>query len=247
MTLYVASFFATLFFSALFATGGMGSSVVLIPILGFLGVDFNLAKAVGLFINTMTTSTASFLNWRRQLLDFSTITPFIIASVCCAPMGTYCASIWNVHYVKLFFVMFLFFSAARMFFRGRPAHEESVKCKWVMFPLGLGVGFLAGLLGIGGGALIIPTLFAMGFSPRQIAINASFMIPFSTMSAFLSYAGVITIDWKLIGVTTIGGMSGGFIGNRIMHAKLQDADIKNVLCLVLCLVGIKMLYDILAV
>jgi len=247
MTLYVASFFVTLFFSALFATGGMGSSVVLIPILGFLGVDFNLAKAVGLFINTMTTSTASFLNWRRQLLDFSTITPFVIASVCCAPIGTYCASIWDVHYVKLFFVIFLFFSAARMFFRRRPAHEEGVKCKWAMFPLGLGVGFLAGLLGIGGGALIIPTLFAMGFSPRQIAINASFMIPFSTMSAFLSYAGLITIDWTLLGVTTIGGMSGGFIGNRIMHAKLQNADIKNVLCLVLCLVGFKMLYDILAV
>lgn len=247
MTLYVASFFATLFFSALFATGGMGSSIVLIPILGFLGVDFNLAKAVGLFINTMTTSTASFLNWRRQLLDFSTITPFIIASVCCAPIGTYCASIWDVHYVKLFFVMFLFFSAARMFFRRRPAHEESVKCKWAMFPLGLGVGFLAGLLGIGGGALIIPTLFAMGFSPKQIAINASFMIPFSTMSAFLSYAGLITIDWTLLGVTTIGGMLGGFAGNRIMHAKLKNADIKNVLCLVLCLVALKMLYDILAV
>lgn len=63
----------------------------------------------------------------------------------------------------------------------------------------------------------------------------------------LSYAGLITIDWTLLGVTTIGGMSGGFIGNRIMHAKLQNADIKNVLCLVLCLVGFKMLYDILAV
>jgi uncharacterized membrane protein YfcA len=247
MTLYVASFFATLFFSALFATGGMGSSVVLIPILAFLGVDFNLAKAVGLFINSITTSTASFLNWRRQLLDFSTITPFIIASVSCAPIGTYCASIWDVHYIKLFFVIFLFFSSAMMFFRGRPAHEECVKCKWAMFPLGLGVGFLAGLLGIGGGALIIPTLFAMGFSSRQIAINASFMIPFSTMSAFLSYAGLITIDWTLIGVTTIGGISGGFVGNRIMHAKLRNADIKNVLCLVLCLVGLKMLYDILAV
>lgn len=109
MTFYLASFLATLFFSALFATGGMGSSIVLIPILGFLGVDFNMAKAVGLFINTMTTSTASFLNWRRQLLDFSSIMPFLVASVCCAPLGTYCATIWNVDYIKLFFVIFCFF------------------------------------------------------------------------------------------------------------------------------------------
>ena len=48
-------------------------------------------------------------------------------------------------------------------------------------------------------------------------------------------------------MTTIGGMLGGFVGNRIMHAKLKNADIKNVLCLVLCLVGLKMLYDIVAV
>jgi len=244
MSIYLASFLATLFFSTLFATGVMGSSIVLIPVLGFLGFDFNLAKAAGLFVNTVTTSTASVLNWRRRDLDARLLIPFVLPSIMAAPAGVWCAQIWNVSRIKLAFAVFLFLVAALMLARGR-GHAPKIECgRWCLVPLGLAVGFLAGLLGIGGGALIIPFLLAMRFSSREIAVSLSFMIPFSTFSAFMSYAGFIDIDWRLIGVTTLGAIIGGFTGNRIMHARTGETHVRLVLALALCLVALKMLYDL---
>lgn len=246
MSLYLASFLATVFFSTLFATGGMGSSIVLIPILTFLGIDFNLAKATGLFVNTVTTSTASFMNWRRQKLDFRLLVPFVLCSVLSAPAGAYCAQIWDVDRIKLAFAVFLLLVAAMMFTR-TDTLTTKIRCgRLCLIPLGLCVGFLAGLLGIGGGALIVPALFAMRFPSREIAVNLSFMIPFSTFSAFLSYAGFIAIDWTLIAVTTAGALIGGIAGNRIMHGRLQDRQIKMILALALCLVALKLLSDLMA-
>ncbi|DAB36657.1 MAG TPA: permease, partial [Sulfurospirillum cavolei] len=43
---YVFYFGITLAVSTLFSIGGVGSSVALIPILSFLGVGFDIAKAV---------------------------------------------------------------------------------------------------------------------------------------------------------------------------------------------------------
>lgn len=244
MSLYVASFLATLILSTLFATGGMGSAIVLIPVLSFLGFDFNLAKAAGLFVNTVTTSTASVLNWRRRELDYRLLLPFVLPSVLAAPLGAWCAQVWDVNCVKLTFALFLFLMAALMF-RKRDTSKPRVEFgRWLLVPLGLVVGFLAGLLGIGGGALIVPFLFAMRFSPREIAVSLSFMIPFSTLSAFMSYAGFITIDWTLIAVATLGAVVGGFTGNRIMHTRLGDRNIRQILALALCLIGIKILYDL---
>ena len=244
MSLYVASFLATVFFSTLFATGGMGSSIVLIPILGFLGIDFNLAKAAGLFVNTVTTSTASIFNWRRRDLDFRMLLPFVLPSIMAAPAGVWCAQVWDAERIKLAFALLLLAVAAMMFTR-RSTLLPKVDCgRWGLIPLGLAVGFLSGLLGIGGGALIVPVLFAMRFSSREIAVSLSFMIPFSTFSAFISYAGFIDIDWTLIGVTTLGAVIGGFAGNRVMHTRLGDGHIKAVLALAMCLVALKMLFDL---
>lgn len=56
---YLLYFGVTVVISTLFSIGGTGSSVALIPVLGFLGVGFDLAKTVGLFANTASTIGAS--------------------------------------------------------------------------------------------------------------------------------------------------------------------------------------------
>ena len=49
--IYYATYFGlTLFFSTLFAMGGVGSAIALVPIFsGVMGIPLNLAKATGLF------------------------------------------------------------------------------------------------------------------------------------------------------------------------------------------------------
>jgi uncharacterized membrane protein YfcA len=47
----------TFVLSILFSMGGAGAGVAIIPILNFLGLDFTVAKAVGLFAGASTTIT----------------------------------------------------------------------------------------------------------------------------------------------------------------------------------------------
>lgn len=247
MLFYLTSFVVTLFFSALFATGGVGSAIVLIPVLSLMGVGFDLAKASGLFVNTVTTSTASIINYRKGFVDFRGTFPFLLVSAAIAPLGAYSAQYINVTVVKLLFAMFLFFSAYAILSQKKPDYVESYSKKWLMYPLGGVVGFMAGLLGIGGGALIIPALFYMRFPPKKIASTVSFMIPVSTFIAFLAYLWLVDIDWLLIATTALAAVLGGIVGTRVMHRYLGDVQMKKLLAGILCLIALKMIYDMIFV
>lgn len=244
MFFYLTCFCLTLFFSALFAMGGVGSAIVLIPLFTLLGVGFHLSKAVGLFVNTVTTSTASVINYRASALDVKPLIFFLCFSTITAPVGAYAALHCHTMHIKLIFTLFLFFSAYSILSSKNNYIEQSGGGSWLMMPLGICVGFTAGLLGIGGGALIIPALFYMNFPPKKIAATVSFMIPFSTFIAFCSYVYLIDIDWILIGITTVAALIGGIIGTRIGHLYLKEVQMNKVLAAILCLVAMKMLYDL---
>jgi uncharacterized membrane protein YfcA len=77
-----------------------------------------------------------------------------------------------------------------------------------------------------------------------MAIAVSFIIPFSTFSAFLMYVNTIHIDYILLIVTAIAGVLGGYIGNRIMHFKLDSKQIKKIIAILLYLISIKFAYNL---
>lgn len=247
MLQYFIYFVVTYFASAIFSMGGVGSAIVLVPALNFLGVSFDMSKAAGLFVNTITTSTASFMNIKRKVLDFKFTVPFIITSMIFAPLGAYSAKLTSVYHLKIIFTIFLLISSVMMVIKRKYEYTEELRHSWILIPLGAFVGFLSGLLGIGGGALIIPMLAYMKLSPKKIAVTVSFMIPFSTFSAFISYVYLIKIDWVLTGVTTVAAVLGGYTGNRIMHFKLKDVQLKNTLALLIFIISLKMLWDVLTV
>lgn len=241
---YLIYFGITLVVSTLFSIGGTGSSVALIPILSFLGVGFDLAKTVGLFANTASTIGASIMNVLRKSIDVKQVLPFVFMSVACAPLGAYSATQMDTYYVKFSFALFLLFSATMMLMQKKKGAITYTKA-WVMVLMGGIVGFLAGLLGIGGGAIIIPLLIYLGYDAKQTAITVSFMIPFSTLSAFLTYVYLIEIDWILLGVVAVAAALGGVIGNHIMIFKLSVEQTRKFIALSLYAIGIKMIWSLL--
>lgn len=244
MVLYYQSFAAAFCLSALFATGGVGSAIILIPVLSMMGVNFDLSKAAGLLVNTITTTTASTINYRRGVLDVKGTIPFLFTSAITAPLGVQCAQRCETHYMKMFFAGFLFISAYLMVKKKTGEFSASQGSTLLMYPLGAVVGFMADLLGIGGGAIIIPALFYMHYPPGKIASTVSFMIPLSTFIAFISYAVLIPIDWFLIATVSVAAAFGGHVGTLIRHRYLKDKQIKNVLAAILFIIGIKLFWGV---
>ena len=97
------------------------------------------------------------------------------------------------------------------------------------------------MLGIGGGALIMPLLVLLGFNAKKAAYAVSFVIPFSSLGAFVTYLQFVKMDWILLADVTVAALIGGYIGGKIMHFKLSQAHVKKLIGVVLYLIAIKMI------
>lgn len=92
-----------------------------------------------------------------------------------------------------------------------PIAEMSVQ--WiVILGMGLGVGFLSGLFGVGGGFLLTPLLVFYGI-PSGVAVATTLShITASSISGALTQWKKRAIDFKMAGVMLAGGMAGTGVG-----------------------------------
>jgi uncharacterized membrane protein YfcA len=230
--------------SILFSMGGAGAGVALIPILNFLGLDFTVAKAVGLFAGASTTITSSVMNLKRKVLDFAFVWPIAVMMLIFAPLGAYSSKFLDEEIVKFLFMLLLFYSASMMMF-GKKKPLVHAKGRTILFLIGAIVGFIAGLLGVGGGNILIPLLVLLGFEPKKVAITVSFVVPFSALGSFFTYTSYVPLDWYLLACISLAAILGGFIGNYFMHYKLDQQQIKKLMAVILYLLACKLLYHFL--
>ena len=237
---YIVYFMITLFFSSFFAMGGVGSAIALVSIFPMLGQSFNLSRALALFVNTSSTFSSSVMNFYRGVLDFKFAMPLVIAVLISTPMGAYLSQFVNHKILMWMLIAFLLISATLMLFYKREAKTSYTKT-WVLYAIGLGVGIISGMLGVGGGALIMPLLVLLGFDAKKAAYAVSFVIPFSSFGAFVTYLQFVKMDWLLLADVTVAALIGGYIGGKIMHFKLSHASVKKLIGVVLYLIAIKMI------
>jgi len=218
--------------------GGIGSAVALVPIFSLMGLPLNLAKAIGLFINTSSTLMASMMNLRRGVLEIRPTLPLIISILLATPAGAYLSLHVNIVSVKWLLVAFLLISGTLLLFQKRQARYQFKSPIWLIL-IGASVGIVSGLLGVGGGAIMIPLLILLGYDAKQAGIAISFVIPFSSFGAFSTYLSFVEMKWDLLGLVTVAALLGGYLGNRIMHFNLSAAQIKKLIGVILYMLAAK--------
>jgi uncharacterized membrane protein YfcA len=92
---------------------------------------------------------------------------------------------------------------------------------------GLGVGFLTGIIGVGGGFLIVPALVLVAGLPMRLAIGTSLLvITMNALSGFAGYVGHIEIDWTLVtwftAVAAVGSVIGTIASKRVPQQRLRQ-------------------------
>jgi len=228
----------TLFFSTLFAMGGVGSAVALVSVFPMMGMGFTLAKTLALFVNTTSMISTSVMNFRRGVLDWKFAMPLVIALLISTPLGAWGSQYVDQRFLKLLLAAFLLVSATLLLF-GKPKPRASESHKLTMFLIGAVVGVISGMIGVGGGALIMPLLMMLGHDPKKAAYAVSFIIPFSTLGSFVTYLQFVQMDYLLLGVVAVAAVAGGYLGGRIMHFKMSQAQIKKLIAIFLYVMAVK--------
>lgn len=87
---------------------------------------------------------------------------------------------------------------------------------FLLFGLGLGVGFLSGLFGVGGGFLLTPLLIMIGIPPTVAAASDSNQIVAASTSGTLAHWRRNNVDFKMGLILLIGGVLGGTLGVQLI-------------------------------
>ena len=164
---------------------GVGGGIIIVPLLTFLfaaehlPADYILHLALGTSLaSIMFTSISSLkahhtkgaVNWpvvRR-------ISGGILVGTFC---GTWLAAQLSTHFLRIFFVVFLYYVSAQMFFSIKPQASRPLPGPGGMFAAGGLIGAVSSLVGIGGGSMSVPFLIWCNFSMHN-AIGTSAAIGF---------------------------------------------------------------------
>lgn len=95
-----------------------------------------------------------------------------------------------------------------------PIAEISVNLL-LLLSLGIGVGFLSGMFGVGGGFLMTPLLIFIGIPPAVAVSTQANQIAASSASGAIAHWRRGTLDLKMGGLLLVGGMAGAFAGVQI--------------------------------
>ncbi len=94
---------------------------------------------------------------------------------------------------------------------------------------GLLVGFLSGLLGVGGGFLLTPLLIMMGLSPAVAAASGTNALVGTAASGLLAHLRQRSVDFRLGSVLLAGGVLGGAAGTLWVRALRQRGSLDAVI------------------
>jgi len=121
-----------------------------------------------------------------------------------------------------------------------PVADTSVS---IFFILGAGslVGFLSGLLGVGGGFLMTPILMLFGIPPTVAAASDSCQIVAASSSGLAAHLRLGNVDLRMGGILLAGGLTGGALGVQLIKILLAfgeaDAFIAVTYVILLGIVG----------
>jgi len=79
------------------------------------------------------------------------------------------------------------------------------------------IGFLSGLLGVGGGFLLTPILIMIGIPPTVAAASDSCQIVGASSSGAAAHFRLGNVDYRMGGILLLGGLTGAAIGVRIIR------------------------------
>lgn len=206
------------------ATGllGAGGGILAVPALVYLvGMPLAQAVATSLVVGTIGPVAALAPRLRAGGVDLRIVLTVGAAGVPAAWLGTFTAHAIPDHWLLLVFAVLMVVAGVRMLASRAPHSEDTVRPRlWTLRALavGLGVGFLTGLLGVGGGFIMVPALAMLLHQPIRQAIGTSLAVTIiNSLSALIAHVGTMNIDWSLTLAFAIPAVIAAVISARLSN------------------------------
>ena len=231
----------------LYASVGHGGASAYLAILVLAGFARPEIAPTVLILNILVTVTGFTNYYRAGHFIPRLLMPFILASIPAAYLGGMVSlsqqTFSGILGITLSVAGLRFILFTKPILPRPPMKPDSIYA--IGFPVGLVLGFLAGLIGIGGGIFLSPLLLLMGWADAKqtAALSAAFII-LNSLSGLAAHTlhGTVHLELALpLGLTVlIGGQIGSWWGAR----KIPPAVLQQILGIVLLTASLKLIYDL---
>jgi uncharacterized membrane protein YfcA len=251
------------------AMSGMGGGIILIPALTLLGMDIKHSIAVSI-VSVIATSSGSASAYVRDKITNLKVGMFLeMFTIVGAIAGAAITLASGQRFLYLLFGIVLLASWGALLIQRRlpekittqqdrfskwlelsgsyydQATHETISYKAVRAYFGallmFGAGLVAGLLGIGAGALkVLIHDLVMGLPPKVSTTTSNLIIGVTALAGASVYLAAGLVDPGLIAPVILGVVSGAFIGTRVL-VRISNQTVRNIFLVVLIILGLEML------
>jgi hypothetical protein len=236
--------------SFLFSMLGLGGALIYVPVLTWAGFPVKeVAIPLALLLNGLTTLIALVAYFRSQLVDWKGGLGMTLAAFVFAPVGAVASDAVPVKTLLALFAAAVVVAALRMLLTARrpePKDLMSLKKRLVIgAAVGVFAGFMAGLLGVGGGFIMSPLLMWMGYETKKAVATSALAVTFSSFSGFAGHVAQGHFNVVLTLVLSAAVLVGAFAGSRFMVKKAKSSRVKQVFAVVLLGIAAKLALGVL--
>ena len=239
-------FFVT---AILYASVGFGGGSTYLALLLIWNIPYHIFPIIALLCNILVVSGNSFNYIKAGNLNLKLLIPYLIGSVPLAFIGGSLPIEKNIFEIFLFIVLAIAGTLLLINFKSYDDNESTYRNIPVVISIFIGgiLGFVSGVVGIGGGIFLSPILFLIkAAKPKHIVTAASLFILINSASGIIGQLtkniGLSDISnyWYLFLVVIIGGHIGNYLNLKIFPTRFL-ALITSVLVLFVAIrIGIKL-------
>ena len=218
-------FFITAIF---YSSVGFGGGSTYLALMLIWDIPFYIFPVIALFCNIIVVSGNSINYVKSGNLNLKLLVPYLMGSVPFAFLGASISISKEIFEILLFIILII--AGIFLLIESKSFNNNQIKInsipKLISVFIGSIIGFISGIIGIGGGIFLSPILFLMkaGY-PKQIATTASLFI---LINSIFGVIGQLTKDivfnefldyWPLFVVVLIGGQIGNFLNIKFLSGK----------------------------
>jgi len=215
--------------SIIYSSVGFGGGSSYLALLLIWEVPYTILPIIALLCNIIVVSGNCFNYTKAGNLKTSLLAPYLIGSVPLAYIGGTLFIEKELFEIILFFVLSSAGILLLLNFNSFDDRESSYKKIpiFVSVIIGSFLGFISGVVGIGGGIFLSPILFLIRAGrPRYIATTASIFILINSISGIIGQLSktiviteIINYIYLLVAVV-IGGLIGNFLSLKILPPRI---------------------------
>ena len=226
MILLAISFLVT---AVLYSSVGFGGGSTYLALLIIWSVPYFVFPVIALSCNIIVVSGNCFNYIRAGNLNLKLLIPYLIGSIPLAFIGGSLPIEKELFEILLFSILAAAGTLLLFNFKSYDNKKENYKKIPIVVSILIGgtLGFISGVVGIGGGIFLSPILFLIRAGrPKHIITMASLFILINSITGIVGQLtknevlSEIPNYWYLLGAVLIGGQLGNFLNLKVFPARI---------------------------